>query len=221
VQSFKKPKQPWPTKAVMEQIYEKHLWGGIEMDFYSGEGSHDPILVQPYIDCVSNFLQSFDEPITVCDLGCGDFNIGKQLVPYSKSYVAVDIVPALIERNNKVFYHDNLSFDCLDISKDELPKGDCALVRQVLQHLANDEVRLILQKLTKFQYVIITEHLPSGDFIPNKDKISGQGIRLKQNSGLDLLVAPFYWQVLSTKQLLSLELENRKGRIVTNLFTLY
>lgn len=219
--SLIKPKQPWPTKAVMEQIYEKHLWGGIEMDFYSGEGSHDPILVQPYIDCVSNFLQSFDEPITVCDLGCGDFNIGKQLVPYSKSYVAVDIVPALIERNNKVFYHDNLSFYCLDISKDELPKGDCALVRQVLQHLANDEVSNILKKLIKFQYVIITEHLPAGDFIPNKDKISGQGIRLKQNSGLDLLVAPFYWQVLSTKQLLSLELENRKGRIVTNLFTLY
>jgi hypothetical protein len=109
----------------------------------------------------------------------------------------------------------------LNIAEDELPKGDCAIIRQVLQHLANDEVRLILQKLTKFQYVIITEHLPSGDFIPNKDKISGQGIRLKQNSGLDLLVAPFYWQVLSTKQLLSLELENRKGRIVTNLFTLY
>ena len=212
-------KQPWPTKAAMEQIYEKHLWGGIEMDFYSGEGSHDPILVQPYIDCVSNFLQSFDEPITVCDLGCGDFNIGKQLVPYSKSYVAVDIVPALIERNKKVFSNDNLSFDCLDISKDELPKGDCALVRQVLQHLANEEVSEILKKLTKFQYVIITEHLPSGDFIPNKDKISGQGIRLKQQSGIDVLAHPFNWKVVSVKELLSIEVA--KGKIVTTLYKVF
>ena len=212
-------KQPWPTKAVMEQIYEKHLWGGIEMDFYSGEGSHDTTIVEPYIDCVSNFLQSFDEPITVCDLGCGDFNIGKQLVPYSKSYVAVDIVPALIERNKKVFSNDNLSFDCLDISKDELPKGDCALVRQVLQHLANDEVREILKKLTKFQYVIITEHLPSGDFIPNKDKISGQGIRLKQQSGIDVLAHPFNWKVVSVKEFLSIEVA--KGKIVTTLYKVF
>lgn len=212
-------KQPWPTKAAMEQIYEKHLWGGIEMDFYSGEGSHDPTIVEPYIDCVSNFLQSFDEPITVCDLGCGDFNIGKQLVPYSKSYVAVDIVPALIERNKKVFSNDNLSFDCLDISKDELPKGDCALVRQVLQHLANEEVSEILKKLTKFQYVIITEHLPSGDFIPNKDKISGQGIRLKQQSGIDVLAHPFNWKVVSVKELLSIEVA--KGKIVTTLYKVF
>ena len=126
-----------------------------------------------------------------------------------------------IERNKKLFSHDNLSFDCLDISKDELPQGDCALVRQVLQHLSNDEVREILKKLTKFQYVIITEHLPVGDFIPNKDKISGQGIRLKQYSGIDVLAAPFHWEVVSSKEILSLELENRKGRIVTNLYTLY
>ena len=57
MQTNKKSKTPWPTKAAMEQIYEKHLWGGIEMDFYSGEGSHDPTIVEPYIDCVSNFLQ--------------------------------------------------------------------------------------------------------------------------------------------------------------------
>jgi len=34
----RKPKKPWPTKAVMQQIYEQHLWGGKDFDFYSGEG---------------------------------------------------------------------------------------------------------------------------------------------------------------------------------------
>jgi hypothetical protein len=218
---IKIPKQPWPTKAAMEQIYEKHLWGGINVDFYSGEGSHNTKLVDPYIEVITNFLKSFESPISVCDLGCGDFNIGQQLVPFTNSYRGVDIVPALIERNKKKYTIDNLSFLCLDLAKDELPQGDCALVRQVLQHLSNDEVNKILQKLCKFQYVIITEHLPLGTFEPNIDIISGQGIRIKYKSGLDVLAPPFEWKVRECKELLVVELENGKGKLVTTLFKLF
>jgi hypothetical protein len=215
---MQKVKIPWPTKAAMEQIYEKNLWGGNPNQFYSGEGSHDPILVIPYVDVVSNFLKSFETPITVCDLGCGDFNVGKDLVKYTTHYHAVDIVPALIEHNQAKFQLPNLTFHCLDVAVDELPLGDCALVRQVLQHLSNQEVHQILEKLSHFRYVIITEHIPSGDFEPNKDKISGQGIRLKHNSGIDVLAAPFHWKVLAAKELLFLELGDGKGRIVTTLY---
>jgi hypothetical protein len=214
-------KTPWPTNAVMSQIYEQNLWGGNSSDFYSGEGSHNPAIVQPYIDVVSSFLKSFDEPLTVCDLGCGDFNVGKELVQFAAHYHAVDIVPALIERNKTLFQADNLSFLCLDVAVDELPKGDCALVRQVLQHLSNDEVKQILQKLSNFNYVIITEHLPLGDFIPNKDKIASQGIRLKQNSGVDVLALPFLWEVKEKQEILSIELENGKGRIVTTFYQVF
>ncbi len=213
-----KVKIPWPTKAAMSQIYEKNLWGGNPAEFYSGEGSHDPHIVTPYINIISDFLQSFDEPITVCDLGCGDFNIGKELVEFAAHYHAIDIVPALIERNKTLFNTENLSFHCLDVAVDELPSGDCALVRQVLQHLSNQEVQQILDKLSRYRYVIITEHIPSGDFEPNKDKISGQGIRLKQNSGIDVLAQPFYWKVKDVNELLSLELGNGRGRIVTTLY---
>lgn len=79
-------KTPWPTKAAMSQIYDKNLWGGNPSEFYSGEGSHDPVLVTPYIDVVSNFLQSFEKPLTVCDLGCGDFNVGKEVVEFAAHY---------------------------------------------------------------------------------------------------------------------------------------
>ena len=213
-----KVKIPWPTKAAMSQIYEKNLWGGNPAEFYSGEGSHDPQIVTPYINIISDFLQSFDEPITVCDLGCGDFNIGKDLVEFASHYHAVDVVPALIEHNQAKFQLPNLTFHCLDVAVDELPAGDCALVRQVLQHLSNQEVQQILEKLSHYRYVIITEHIPSGDFEPNKDKISGQGIRLKQNSGIDVLAQPFYWKVKDVNELLSLELGNGRGRIVTILY---
>ena len=220
MKSFKRAKLPWPTKAAMSQIYEKNLWGGNPSEFYSGEGSHDPALVTPYIDVISDFLQSFETPLIVCDLGCGDFNVGKKLLEFAAHYHAVDIVPSLIERNTTLFKNENLSFHCFDVAVDELPAGDCALVRQVLQHLSNQEVHQILEKLSRYGYVIITEHIPSGDFEPNKDKISGQGIRLKQNSGIDVLAAPFHWKVKEVKELLSLELENGKGRIVTTLYLL-
>ncbi len=218
MKKLNRTKQPWPTKAVMSQIYEKNLWGGNPSEFYSGEGSHDPILVTPYIEVISDFLKSFETPLTVCDLGCGDFNLGKKLVEFASHYHAVDIVPALMEYNQTKFQASNLTFHCLDVAVDELPACDCALVRQVLQHLSNQEVHQILEKLSRYRYVIITEHLPVGDFEPNKDKISGQGIRLKQNSGIDVLAAPFHWKVIEAKELLSLELENGKGRIVTTLY---
>ena len=88
-------KKPWPTKKAMEQVYKMKLWGDNQSDFYSGSGSHSPELVLPYIEVLTAFLTSFENPLTVCDLGCGDFNIGKQLVQHSKKYVAVDIVPDL------------------------------------------------------------------------------------------------------------------------------
>lgn len=217
----KNTKAPWPTKAAMEQIYELNLWGGDTSDFYSGDGSHLPEIVVPYIDVVTSFLRFFENPITVCDLGCGDFNVGKELVQHSKKYVAVDIVKELIEHNKEKFKDDKLEFHCLDLATDELPVGDCALVRQVLQHLSNTEVHQILEKLKDFKYLIVTEHIPAGEFIPNQDIISGQGIRLKKRSGLNITAPPFELKVKEERELLSLILRSGRGRLVTILYSIY
>ncbi|WOD42144.1 class I SAM-dependent methyltransferase [Hwangdonia lutea] len=217
----KKQKKPWPTKDVMHQIYDMHLWGGKDFDFYSGEGSHNPEIINPYLDAIIGFLNAFAEKITVCDLGCGDFNIGKHLATYSKKYTAVDIVETLIERNKKLFKKDNLEFRCLDISKEALPQADCIILRQVLQHLSNAEIQSTLKKLEAFKYIILTEHIPVGSFTPNKDIISGQGIRLKQNSGVNILEAPFNFKIKNEKQLNKYVLDDKKGRIVTTLFEVF
>ena len=218
---LKSKKKPWPTKKAMEQVYEMNLWGGKEFDFYSGEGSYNLELVTPYITIIKEFLLSFKTPITVCDLGCGDFNIGKKLVAHTEKYIAVDIVEKLIERNEKLFIIDNLQFHCLDISKDKLPKADCVILRQVLQHLSNDEIQNVLNRVKVFKYLILTEHIPEKKFIPNKNIISGQGIRLKSQSGIDITEAPFNLIVKEEKQLLSLKLNNGEGVIKTTLFTMF
>ncbi|NJX15820.1 class I SAM-dependent methyltransferase [Tamlana crocina] len=217
----KKVKTPWPTKAVMEQIYDMHLWGGTDFDFYSGCGSHDPEIVNLYLEAVTAFLKSFKEPLTVCDLGCGDFNIGQHLYQYTKQYIGIDIVESLIQRNKTLFRKNNLDFRCLDIAKDKLPQADCVMLRQVLQHLSNAEVLAITKKLANYKYIILTEHLPTGDFIPNKDIISGQGIRIKQNSGVDILKAPFNLKIKSEQHFGEHVFDNNKGRIVTKLYRVF
>ncbi|PKV50422.1 methyltransferase family protein [Aquimarina sp. MAR_2010_214] len=217
----KKIKKPWPTKDAMEQVYEMKLWGGNTSDFYSGLGSHHPEIVNPYIDVLTSFLTSFKKPLVVCDLGCGDFNVGKELVKHTKQYIAVDIVRNLIERNKEKFKEENLEFRCLDIAVDDLPSGDCALLRQVLQHLSNAEVQNIVEKLANFKYVMLTEHIPEGNFIPNKEIISGQGIRLKKQSGLNLLAPPFNFEVKEEKQLLSVISNDFRGVIVTTFYKVF
>ena len=214
-------KKSWPTKEAMEQVYELNLWGGGKLNFYSGDGSYDTTIINPYLKIVSEFLNSFEQPLNVVDLGCGDFNIGNQLTKCAKNYIAVDIVEGLIERNKKVFNANNLEFYSLDIAKDTLPVGDCAVLRQVLQHLSNKEVQSIAQKLDKYKYVLLTEHIPNGTYCPNVDIISGQGIRLKKNSGIDLLSPPFNLKVKKVTEVLSVPVKKWKGRIVTNLLEMY
>lgn len=220
-QNTKKVKAPWPTKNAMEQIYALKLWGGADADFYSGLGSHHPEILDSYIKEVTSFLKSFDNPPVVCDLGCGDFNVGIELVRHSQKYIAVDIVEELIKRNKEKFKDDKLEFLCLDIAKDELPPGDCAILRNVLQHLSNAEIQQIISKLTGFKYVILTEHIPEGDFAPNADIISGQGIRLKKQSGVEVLAPPFNLQVKEEKQLLSVPAKHYEGIIVTTLYIMF
>ena len=218
---MKTPKKHWPTKAVMEQVYNLHLWGGKDSDFYSGTGSHESKIITPYLNAVISFLELHKTSLVVCDLGCGDFNIGKHLTSYTKKYIAIDIVEKLIDRNKQFFQVDNLEFHCLDISKDDIPQGDCIILRQVLQHLSNAEIQNILQKINTYKYIVLTEHLPLGNFSSNEDIIAGQGIRIKKNSGVNILEAPFNFKVKDQQIIDKHVLENNKGVIVTTLYKMF
>ncbi|MGB5943374.1 MAG: class I SAM-dependent methyltransferase [Leeuwenhoekiella sp.] len=212
------PKTPWPTKDAMTQVYQNRLWGTGTTPFYSGQGSHDTETVKLYLQAVTTFFKTLENPPVVCDLGCGDFNVGKALVPHTQAYKAVDIVPELIAYNTKTFQNDQLTFDTLDIAKDPLPTGNVALLRQVLQHLSNAEIAFVVKKLYAYKYSILTEHLPDHDFTPNKDIISGQGIRLKKKSGVDLLAAPFHFKIKEKKELVNIPAPGTKGKLVTTLY---
>jgi hypothetical protein len=181
------------VKDVFSGIYNEKIWGESGHEFCSGSGSTIEKIRQPYIDLIIRYLQSSDEGQTVVDLGCGDMEIGKRLLPYSDAFIGVDVVPEIIKKHQSKNWDHEVQFYCLDLIEEELPDGDICLLRQVLQHLSNEEILRILPKLKKYRVVFITEHYPTpnSEIIPNKNMIHGPGVRVYCNSGVYLDKPPF------------------------------
>ena len=123
----------------------------------------------------------------------GDFTIGRKIADLGIDYTGVDVVPALIEHHTQHHAGPNVRFAHLDIASDPLPKADLCLIRQVLQHLSNDQIRRILPKLASYPHVLVTEHYPGADVrvIPNKDKTQGHDTRIEYDSAVFLEHPPF------------------------------
>ncbi len=181
------------TQQVFTKIYKENFWGKptSKKDFYSGPGSHDSILVNGYVNSVKNFLRKFDKKVKLVDLGCGDFAVGLQIYPFCKEYIACDIVESLIKRNQEKFKGTDVDFRVLNIIEDPLPKGDVVCLRQVLQHLSNQDIQKIIPKLEQYRYLIFTECLPKDHFIANIDIITGPSTRFCIDSGVELTSPPF------------------------------
>ena len=178
---------------IFETIYREKMWGGRSLlgRFYSGSGSHADHIVRPYVEAVRGHVSRMPQKPRIVDIGCGDFHVGRQLVGLASSYLACDIVRPLIDSHRTKFRQPGLEFRVLDAINEPLPDGDLALIRQVLQHLNNAEVAAIVAKLPQYRSVIVTEHLPTGDFEPNLDKATGVDTRLRDRSGLVLTEPPF------------------------------
>lgn len=180
-----------PTRDVFTRIYEANRWGGEGGDFFSGSGSTKDFAEQ-YAAAVKTLIR--EEGIArVVDLGCGDFTVGEKLQMEGVEYVGVDIVERLVEHLREQYATPQTSFRCLDITKDELPDGDLCLIRQVLQHLSNDQIAAILRQVRKYRYVLVTEHYPAPSVavVPNRDKVHGGDTRTYDHSAVFLDRPPF------------------------------
>jgi hypothetical protein len=105
----------------------------------------------------------------------------------------VDVVSDLVRHLKASVREHGVKFLCLDIVREELPPGDICLIRQVLQHLSNEQIGKVLAKLGRYPVVFVTEHYPKDGpaVVPNRDKVHGSGIRLYENSGVYLDRPPF------------------------------
>ena len=186
------------TEEVFSRIYRESLWKSgteTEQEFCSGRGSHVESIVEPYKKVIIDFLASYppSSKPRIVDLGCGDFNVGNAFINYSSEFIGIDVVPDLIKHHNSSNYGSHVKFICSNIIEDDLPPGDICFIRQVLQHLSNQQISKILGKLNQYKIVFITEMYPTNSavVIPNRDKNHGKGIRMSNNSGVYLDQPPF------------------------------
>jgi hypothetical protein len=207
-------------KELFTAVYENSLWGKSDDPFFSGTGSHDQAVVDTYLQALRRHFSSTIGKFNVVDLGCGDFNTGSQTRDLFNKYIACDVVPSLIERNKSKYQSLNVDFRCIDIVANEtFPPGDIVVIRQVLQHLSNQQIMQIIPKLYQYKYAIITEHLPLSNFTPNIDKPAGPSIRIGstgKHSGIVLTTAPFNFRAKSETILCTVP--EGDGEIVTRLY---
>jgi hypothetical protein len=177
------------VEQTFERVYSEGWWGD-GADFDSGDGSVETV-AGTYVETIRGFVAEHGIG-SIVDVGCGDFRVGSQLQAPGLRYLGVDVVESLIERNRKLHEDDRIGFACLNVIRERPPQAELALVRQVLQHLSNDEIASVLENVSHMPYLIVTEHIPVGEgVVPNRDMPHGPDIRLQARSGVFLDQPPF------------------------------
>ncbi len=144
-----------PIEAVFTEIYEKAIWGRNEQGKgYSGLGSmveHTQI----YRQFIEDFIRE-NHITSVVDLGCGDWTFSKLIDWQGATYLGIDVVRPVIQENIRLYSSPTIEFRAADIITADLPQADLLICKDVLMHLTNRDIQIVLQKLGKFKHCILT-----------------------------------------------------------------
>ena len=177
-----------------DEIYRSKVWAG-ETDKLSGEGSYGEWAAR-YIELLLTFIKN-NHIKSITDIGCGDFNIGKDACNFVEKYFATDVSREIIERNRIKFKKlKNVEFIHANACIDPIPQADLVTIRQVLQHLTNQQIESILENIEKSgaKFALVTEHMVRPDRMaaPNIDLPSQSAvIRTALRSGVLINEWPF------------------------------
>lgn len=180
-------------KDSFDRVYGDGLWFGGGAEGGSGEGSYGEY-ADHFVGFIHRFLAEHGVK-SILDIGAGDFNIGRRIVAEVDRYVAADVSSVIIEQNREK-YRDihNVDFIQLDACVDRFPDADLIIIRQVLQHLSNDEIELILNniKSANAKYALIVEFIPSAAVYdgPNID-LKSHGPLIRPRSAVEIDKPPF------------------------------
>jgi SAM-dependent methyltransferase len=140
---------------IFNNIYKYNLWG-----FGSGTGSLK-FNNKQYIKFMNEFLKKHNDITKIVDLGCGDWQLHKHINLEKKKYLGIDIVDKIINTNKKIYGSNNISFQCINFLDNELPEADLCIIKDVLQHLSDENIHKFFNKLKKkiYKYVLITNDI--------------------------------------------------------------
>jgi 2-polyprenyl-3-methyl-5-hydroxy-6-metoxy-1,4-benzoquinol methylase len=123
-------------------IYKKNIWGG-----GSGTGSklsHDN---KWYLSFIKDIIKD-KEIKTILDIGCGDWEIMKNFSYDGLKYDGIDIVKSVIDANES-YVKPNIHFYHKNILNEDINNYDLIIIKDVLQHLEDNDIIKIMDKLMK------------------------------------------------------------------------
>jgi|GEM_PF-1440609 hypothetical protein len=141
-------------EKVFTKIYQNGSW---DESGFSRSGSQVEV-TREYMIFLQDFLKEH-EIRSVVDIGCGDWAFSRYLDWEGIDYIGFDVVPYVIERNQRLFSASNITFIYADILNTNLPKADLLLCKDVFQHLSNRDIQKIIQQFPKFKHCLITNYV--------------------------------------------------------------
>lgn len=164
-------------KEVFTTIYQQAIWGG-----GSGGGSAMEV-AKPYVELLQTFIKEHSIA-SVLDIGCGDWSFARYMNWTAVNYLGLDVVETVIEENEKKFGASNIHFKVGNVSDDdfEIPSVDLVLIKDVFQHLSNNNIIKILRKIKTSKYCLITN-----DYAKENEECKNGDTR-----PVNILSAPFF-----------------------------
>lgn len=169
-------------QAIFSRLYRDNAWGDPES--VSGRSST--------LSATEALRRELPELLrrlgaeSLLDAPCGDFNWMRHVDLGGIAYTGADVVPELVEANRRLHGGPQKSFLHLDVTKNDLPKTDVILCRDLFIHLsfAHAHAAIANFKRSGSQYLLVTTHLSVRG---NRDASTG-GWRW-----LNLRLAPFHF----------------------------
>ncbi|MFZ1413392.1 MAG: class I SAM-dependent methyltransferase [Defluviicoccus sp.] len=170
-----------PRQQIYMEAYSSRAWCSQE----SGSGTGSELRATAELRARLPVLLKRLGVRTFMDAPCGDWNWMRLVDLPVERYIGVDIVPAVIEDNQKRYGSDKIRFACLDLTTDPLPAGDLILCRACLFHLSFADGRAVLNNFKKTGATYLLTNYFTG-VAHNVDQFTGVPWR-----PLDLRLPPF------------------------------
>lgn len=144
--------------AAFSKVYDENVW---QRKDTSGPGSSAQYTGE-YRSFLHRLLRS-KQVKRLLDVGCGLWEYMQHVNLEGIEYLGIDPVPSVIKRNKALRLPPNIQFQCGTI--DDVPNlgsFDMAIVKDVFQHLPNQLIIEMLEKLKVIPTLIVTNDLLNG-----------------------------------------------------------
>jgi SAM-dependent methyltransferase len=156
------------SRRIFNDIYKNGTWG-------EGSGPGSKIEnSEIYLSYMQEFIDSHRVK-SILDLGVGDGELLRNLDKRNCKYIGLDVSSVAISLASQKNSNRNIDFKVGDAEFYDYPKVDLIICKDVLQHLPNEKVEIILRKILKSsKFALICNDLaPHENLINSKIEIGG------------------------------------------------